>query len=197
MRNEVPGVEESREKDYDTGVNSVVARTTKYESTADLLKDTQASSKNRFAIPNRTIMNRFVIPPAGMTRDEFFLYLDVRAVKHICAGAFTDIQIWERITLDTKFFYGINVSLHLIRKRLWNLSLRHVIFREKNGGQRYFLHDKWKAQILQAILHEQPDALTCGLCDHFCYGSKACKLGYDPSRINCEENTHWDFLGEE
>lgn len=50
----------------------------------------------------------------------------------------------------------------------------------------------------QMILEgETPEVLICELCDHFCYGSKKCKLGKDPDCIDCETNTHWDFSGEE
>ena len=133
---------------------------------------------------------------AAMT-DSLQQLLDDWIVKYVASGCFTDVDIHERAAFEIKDFYGIDVSLNLIRKRLWNLSLRHIIYREKNSSQRYFLHPISKQQTLKKILHGQPDALTCPLCDNYCWGSKKCKLGFDTGRINCETNTHWDFSGEE
>jgi hypothetical protein len=49
--------------------------------------------------------------------------LDDRLVKYVASGCFTDVDLHERVVIEIKDFYGIDVSPHLIQERLWNLSL--------------------------------------------------------------------------
>ena len=135
-----------------SGYSSTNLSTTDTTSLATVLKLTQ-NSPNRRSPPIKTLTFKFTVPPPLFPSiSDYFDVLDELIVIVIAVNALNDIGVWERVSQLLQEQYDTKVSLHVVRKRLWNLSLRHIIRREKNTSQTYYLHPKWKQRILEALL---------------------------------------------
>jgi hypothetical protein len=140
-----PG-EISAETDVKNNARSAVPNTVMRNSCLFcLLKIIQASSQNRYASPIKYMTFRHTATPDGYdTVFDYYDHIDECIVRAAETEKYDDIHLWEAVDQYQP------VSLHVIRRRLWALTLRHVIQRDNITGT-YRLHEKWSTQIREAL----------------------------------------------
>lgn len=90
----------------------------------------------------RTLSSKLTVPPAPFySLTEYFEKVDELAIRVVASSQIplTDIQIWEICCSVLQNNYKCEVGLHIMRKRLWRLILKHIF--TKNDGC-YLLHPK-------------------------------------------------------
>ena len=140
-----PG-EISAETDVKNNARSAVPNTVMKNSCLFcLLKIIQTSNQTRYASPIKYMTFRYTSTPGGYdTIFEYYDHIDECIVRAAETEKYNDIGLWEVVDQH------IPVSLHVVRRRLWALTLRHVIRRDNFTGI-YLLHEKWSKQIREVL----------------------------------------------
>lgn len=117
-------------------------RATSHSGIVSLLKHDARSH----ADPLRHLTTRAL--PCVPCKDELISELKGILVKRCLRGFVSDVELTELASIDTQQSHGVNVSLHVVRKQLWNLTLRHILVR---SGDSYAVSPAWRDAVLQAL----------------------------------------------